>query len=469
MTPRPNYPRAILIGTALALLLAITPNRGTFPSTVDVVAIQRARAIGADLTEWQLLARFVTEQPKDTALWERMAILDHRNGYCKQAVFEFGQADKYGQLATANLIPYGECLIEQDLFQKTVDLLTPHVGTNTTHAGLDILLANSWLQLGKYDQALQVISEWAARDNIDPAAVYALGLYHALSNPSEALTILQKAASLSVEYEGAYRVMQTSINLAQLSDDKAYQAVEIGRAYGSLGEWELAQYAFHSAIALNPDYAEAHAWLGETQQQLGGDGSEELNKALSLNPDSILSKALNALALQRQGDPQGALVLLEQIVNVEPENPQWMMAIGDAHARLGKLDLALADFQKATSLQPQNVIVWQALAEFSLAYQIEVQSVGIQAASKAVLLSPDSPLSLDLAAQAALANSNLTSAEEYLEKAIELDPRYAPAHLHLALVLFQHSKNAEAVQELRKAAALGNLEADNLLRQLNAR
>ncbi|MBN2678129.1 MAG: tetratricopeptide repeat protein [Anaerolineaceae bacterium] len=469
MPPRPNYPQAVLIAVALAFLLAITPNRGTFPSTADIIAVQNARASGADLTEWQLLARFLSQQPQNAALWERMAILDHRNGYCEQSVFEFMQVEKNSRLASDSFIPYAECLMELGRFQDTVELLSPHTGTDTAPAGTHILLAKAWLRLGRHDQAFQVVSHWVDQKNTDPHAIYAYGLYLALIDPAEALSILQKAITLSPEMEMNYRVMQSAINLAQLSDDPAYQALEIGRAYGSLGEWELAQYAFSSAVALNPEYAEAHAWLGEAQQHLGEDGTEEFNHALSLNPDSVLARALSALALMHQGNPQAALTHLERIAELEPANPQWLISIGEAHTLLGQTDLALLDYQKATRLQPQNAAAWQALAEFSLAYQIEVQSVGIPAASKAVLLSPDDPRSLDLAAQAAMTSADLTSAEDYLRKAINLNPRYAEAHLHLALVLFQRSENAKAVQELIKAASLGNLEADNLLQQLHVR
>jgi tetratricopeptide (TPR) repeat protein len=460
--------RAILIGVALVILLAIAPERGSFPSAVDIRALELARSSGADMEEWRLLARFVTAKPDDAALWERMGVLDHRNGLCEQAVFEFGLATRYGKLSTSGLMPYAECLVDQDRFQEAIELLAPLSGGLEISTGSEDLLARAYLRQGDVINATTVIQEWAVRESQEPLAIYYQGLYQALATPAEAITTLQKAAGMSPEFENAYRQIQTAVNLAQLQDNPAYQVLVLGRAYGSLGEWELAQYAFIAAVRADPLYAEAHAWLGEAQQQLGGDGSLELEQALILNPDSVLAQAMNAMALQRQGDAQGALEFLEKIATQEPDNPEWLIALGQSRAIVGDLENALVEFQKAVALQPNNVATWQALADFSLAYQYAVDSAGMPAANKAVLLAPDDPHSLDLVGQAALMNGKPGEAEGYFTKAIAEDPRYAPAHLHLALVYLQYEDYSAAIAELEKAASLGNPEAENLLEQLNA-
>jgi tetratricopeptide (TPR) repeat protein len=357
--------------------------------------------------------------------------------------------------------------MERDHFQDTIELLAPMSKGSEISTGLEPLLARAYLRLGDVANATTVIQEWAVRESQEPLAIYYLGLYQTLASPAEAITTLQKAAGISPEFENAYRQVQTAVNLGQLQDNPAYQALVLGRAYGSLGEWELAQYAFTAAVRADPLYAEAHAWLGEAQQQLGGDGSVELEKALTLNPDSVLAQAMNALALQRQGNAQGALVFLEKVATQEPDNPEWLIALGQSRAITGDLENALVEFQKSVALQPNNVATWQALADFSLAYQYAVDTDGIPAANKAVLLAPDDPHSLDLVGQAALMNGKPGEAEGYFTKAIAEDPRYAPAHLHLALVYLQYEDYSTAIAELEKAASLGNPDAENLLEQLN--
>ncbi len=458
----------VFIAVALALLLAIAPDRGTFPSTADLIALHTARDAGDDLTEWRWLARFVSAHPHNASIWEHMAVLDYRNGLCQQANIEFNMAASYGKLSPETLLFYAECLLDQGKYGEVVNLLSPHLGDAYKPYGLERLLARAYLNQNDHAGALLILMDWAVPDGKDPLASYTLGLYQALTDPSESLKNLQSAASQDPEYSETYREIQTAVNTAQLSDNFAYQAVVVGQAYGNLNEWELAEYAFQTAVKVDPDYAEAHAWLGEARQHLGADGSNELQLALELNPDSILAQALNALYLQRQGRPDEALIYLNQVAEAEPANPAWQMALGQSNAQLGKLVEANGYYQHAVELEPENVTTWQALAEFCLTYQFEVQTAGIVAANKAVLLSPDSPRSLDLAGQAALIGGNLISAEYYLRKAITLDPRFAPAHLHLALVLLQQDKNQEARQELEKATTLGNLEAEHMLSQLTS-
>ncbi len=466
MTARHKDLSLALIGVTLALLLAVTPERGTFPSTGDIIALQNARNAGADLDEWRWLARFVSDHPHNARVWERMAVLDYRNGLCQQATVEFNLASSYGKLSADSLTFYGECLMEIGKSRETVDLLSPHLGDADKPNGLDLLLARAYLKQENYERALHILNDWAIRDKQNSQAAYTLGLYQALTEPAEALKNLQNAATQAPEYDESYREIQTAINTARLSENKAYQAIVIGRTYGNLTEWDLAEYAFLNALQSDPNYAEAHAWLGEARQHLGEDGSDELHLALELNPDSIIAQALNALYLQRQGEPEEALIYLNQIAGAEPSNQGWQMALGQANAQLGKLAEAREYFQQAVGLEPANVTTWQALAEFCFTYQYEVQATGIPAANKAVLLSPNNPRSLDLAGQAAMTGGNLGSAEAYLRKAVELDPRNAPAHLHLALVLLLQEKPSEAQQELEKAATLGSSEAENLLAEM---
>ena len=459
--------RAILIGMALLLLLAIQPERGLFPSDADRLALVRARESGAHLTEWRLLAGFVRANPKDAESWERMGVLDHLSGLCEQAVYEFEQASAFKQLSASGLVSYGECLLTLGQFQAATDLLAPRLGTTESSPGLELLLAKAYLRLDDLKNADHAIRVWAEREPDNSRASMYLGLYQALTNPVDALTTLQALADQSDEYYSAYHLVQTAINKGELQDNAPYRALELGRAYGSLGEWELALYAFTSAVQQDPRYTEAHAWLGEAQQQLGEDGSTELGKALMLNPKSILAQAMLALTLQRQGDAEGALDALQQIAAQDTEDPQWLIALGQARAQMGDLEGALSEYQKAIALAPENTSVWQAIAEFSLSYQYQVYSVGTPAANKAVLLAPHNPRSLDLAGQAALSNAEQDEAEGYFRAAIQFDPRYAPAHLHLALVLFQQEDNEAAYQELQKAAALGSAEALNLLEQVS--
>ena len=72
-----------------------------------------------------------------------------------------------------------------------------------------------------------------------------------------------------------------------------------------MGEWEYAREAFRRATDLDPEYADAWAFLGEAQQQISGKetgsysevGLSELQRALQVDPNSILANFFMGLVL----------------------------------------------------------------------------------------------------------------------------------------------------------------------------
>ena len=85
--------------------------------------------------------------------------------------------------------------------------------------------------------------------------------------------------------------------------------VTMGRALGLVNEWDLSLAAFEKAIALDAENAEAWAWLGEAKQHIiytqtgetvsKGVGLEELGHALTLDPSSVVVRALRGLYWNR--------------------------------------------------------------------------------------------------------------------------------------------------------------------------
>ena len=97
------------------------------------------------------------------------------------------------------------------------------------------------------------------------------------------------------------------LNLALLETDEASRLVIIGRGLGwwTSGRWQ--RQAYRQAVAADGENAEAWAWLGEAEQQLGQDGRAELDQALSLDRKNPIVRSLRGLYWMRQGRPVQAL------------------------------------------------------------------------------------------------------------------------------------------------------------------
>jgi tetratricopeptide (TPR) repeat protein len=265
---------------------------------------------------------------------------------------------------------------------------------------------------------------------------------------------------LDPEYESAVETMRSTINYASLESDESKKLVIIGRGLGLVNEWPLAAEAFRQAVAVDEENAEAWAWLGEAEQQLGQEGRAELDKALSLERTNPIVRSLRGLYWTRQDRGDQALAEYLLAAEYDPDNPAWQVSIGDAYALRGDLQAGLAAYFRATEMDPTNANVWLALAVFSTRYNLQVEDVGLPAARKAVDLSGEDPLALDMLGWTLALLERYDEAQEALEQALSLDPELALAHLHLGIVAMQVDDWEAAHDHLRQAR---DLDADGLV------
>ncbi len=282
----------------------------------------------------------------------------------------------------------------------------------------------------------------------DPYARYRLGLLLMLYAPDLALGELTRASSLNPEVDSAVQTLRSALAVISTQPDKSQQMLTIGRALGLVREWELAFAAFEQSVALDPNQAEAWAWLGEAGQQLGRDGRAELDRALSLGRTSANVRALRALYWSRREKyPQ---VLAEYLLAAEfdPQNPAWQAGIADAYVKLGDLPAALAAYERAVELSPNEAAYWRRLAVFCAENGIHVEEIAIPAAQQAVAFAPNDPSSLDALGVAYFSSGRYASAEQVFMQALEFDPVYFPAHIHLAMNYLAQGNRAAAYNSL---------------------
>ena len=275
------------------------------------------------------------------------------------------------------------------------------------------------------------------------------------------------ASQLDPELDSAVQTLRTTLNLASLNDSASARLVIIGRGLGLVNEWRLARAAFEEAVKTDEKNAEAWAWLGEANQQIGvpEGGNTELDQALNLNPNSSTVRGLRGLYFQRVGNFRQALTEFEAAAALEPKNPTWFVSLGESYAKLGDLIRALEAYQRATTLAPEDASYWRLLAIFCGQNNVNVNDVGVPAAQKAVVLSKEDATSLDVLGWLLLMDSRYEEAERMLTHTLELDSQNASAHLHLGMLYLQTNNRASAYDHLIKARDLGNTDAEMILKQ----
>ncbi len=119
--------------------------------------------------------------------------------------------------------------------------------------------------------------------------------------------------------------------------------------------YRLAREAVDRALAIDPDYAPAHARMGVIAMGYDGDlvaAARHLERALQLAPtntDIIGNAAALAQNLARVDD---SIALGEYVAARDPVNPTAFANLGFSYQSAGRLDEALANYRTALALSP---------------------------------------------------------------------------------------------------------------------
>ena len=164
------------------------------------------------------------------------------------------------------------------------------------------------------------------------------------------------------------------------------------------------------------------------------------------------------MQLRREGKPEEALPYLQAIATAEPDQVVWRMEVGATLAELGQVNEGLAEFQSATEMEPSNSEPWKALAAYCIQHNMELRTIGLQAAREALSLEPEDAEALDLMGWTLFLLDDTTSAERFLHRALESDPANAGIYLHLGQLYLKTGQMDLAYQNLKKAGQPGRLD-----------
>jgi len=332
--------------------------------------------------------------------------------------------------------------------------------------------------LKNYPAAIEAMQALASLQPADTKLRYQIGLLLATQEPEKAPAHLVQAAELDPSLAPKALALATSIRSGLRNEEPTYRLVAAGRALAAFDEWELAAEAFHQATLARPDYAEAWAFLGEARQHqaenqggstpstnidstsqnalvpVNDDGLEELQKAVALNANSLAANSFLALYWQRHQDYNQALKYTQKTVTLESQNPTPRVELGNILAILGDLTGALEAYQSAIELAPQDSTYLKLLILFSIKYEYQLEDVGLPAASAAITQDAQDPEALDLMGQVLFRLDDLLQAEKFFQRAVEIDQKYAPAHLHLGMLFLEKEETQKAFEKINLAASL---------------
>ena len=284
--------------------------------------------------------------------------------------------------------------------------------------------------------------------------VYYFSLLSAAYQPDQALPNLDQVKE---DFPGV-EVVSSAIR-ENLEEEPAYLYMSTGQALASIGQWRLAGYAFEQAVSLRPDYPEAWVYWGESLQHIADPSIEPitvLEKAQELAPESPLVNMFLGLYWQRAGSHKTALSYFDLVEGFWPDHPEVYIEQGKSLAAMSELEAAIEKIQKAIELAPEKALYYSQLAELCVSYSYQVKELGLPSARLAVQLENQNPTYLDILGQVLLELDDEMNAIRAFQRAAEIDPEYATAYFHLAILYSARDDRERTVYYLNRVLETGD-------------
>lgn len=293
----------------------------------------------------------------------------------------------------------------------------------------------------------------------------------------------------------------------QLRPNEPQGYIGLARIQMSLKEYSSAIELFSEAITLSPNNKTAHFLLGRVYQMVNRE--EEMNREFALGGQAeqtflndlwhkevtqagvtYAAKLENATNLLSLGQVDQAVVILEQLLEVVPNDLAVVNNIAIAYIRTARLDDAYHLLSKAVKVNPDHFPSYINLASVLLSKKeltsaLENAEIAIRIATmnhagfqvKGVILSemgrheeslaslqhaqrlhPQNPAIYGFIAETLVKLQRWDEALQAFEKATELNPPSASVYFKMGAIYSQNDRLPEAINALNKAL---RLEPDN--------
>lgn len=216
---------------------------------------------------------------------------------------------------------------------------------------LDLAMIESLREEGKRREALELAQSAGRRNSEDRALKF-----------TEALILTE----MKRFKEGADLLQHMITGEREQATDDAGAYLILSSVQMQAGDLKAAEESARKALELNPDDSEITIQLGSVLDRAGRrDQAEKLMRQL-LTRDPSNATALNNLGYQlieRGNRDQEALKLIERAVAIEPINGSFLDSLGWAHYKVGNLEKARENLEKAMIYSKRNPTIHEHLGD----------------------------------------------------------------------------------------------------------
>jgi len=317
-----------------------------------------------------------------------------------RALFEHALAATAGNAVAHNNL--ANALLDEGKAEDAIGHYRSALKIDPNFAKAHMNLGNAFMNVGSIEEAVE---HYFVSIRIDPLVAKAHNnlavAFSAQGRLSDSLSHLQEALRLDPNYADAYN--------------------NLGAVYRKQGRVERAAKCYLEAIRLRPDFAEAYNNLGLL---LAREGKPKVaviyfRKALQIKSD--YSEARENLEKSQTGIDEftAKVSQIKGKIILSPENSSLYLKLGNLYKRHGELAEAIAQYQKALSIQPD--------------LQPAIHNLAVACAMK----------------------GRYDKAVHLLQKMITYQPDNAELYYYLAGIFSRQNKVDQSILFLKKAVAKG--------------
>ncbi len=274
----------------------------------------------------------------------------------------------------------------------------------------NLLLSNVYFYRGDYHLALSLVNQLIS-DKPDSAYYHRLRgqIWKKLQNETKSLASFQQAVTVGGPHDG-----------------QSY--AELGFAYQYFGYQALADENLALALDAQPTVVYQYLMLSEEAivRRDSDDALENLDKAQQLSPTLWYIYSLRASIYGERGEYEKAKLECENIIDVEPNNPEGFVCRGLIALYTDELREALSNFEQALALDEENI-----------------------------------PAHRGRALALAKLKQDLDSALQDINKAIDAEPFNPAAYQTRSIIFIEMGKRNEAIEDLEMVLKLTGGAAAN--------
>lgn len=389
----------------------------------------------------ELCVMRIAQDPSDPRGYMARGLIRHRGGDTAGAARMYGLAIKADARFAPAYVNQGALFLEQGKAQEALDVLQRGAAQAPEHAGIFANMAAALSTLSRHEEAAAAAETAVELDpeDSDLRRNQAAILFHAdrleeaekvlksavADLPDEAADFLMRLHELYLEMQDLRRALRTLDRVSALEPDAPEPYLRKAAILGKLEDLNGVLLALAEGLKRAPEDEDLQQFFAAAMAIRLQQDLEEGLLRMRADPTDVDAYVMVARVFQMAQDFRGALEILAEGVQANPDSATLWMRIGIAELSLGREAEALAAYKRAMAVDKKAGVALNNSAYLMVTARdpsLRDAAEALELARRALALEPTNVAFMDTLAEIHLARGDFSEAHRVIQEALRLEP-----------------------------------------------